>query len=493
MWRDRAVPIVATAALTLLGATAPVGSAMAVRGDVGPMGIVDISEVSYTGRWVLGAVPLGSEGIVVLDRWTLTRTPVEVAGWEFLGFVRDNPKFQLTRRNGHTTGVFLTNTATHVRRRIDTGSNGAALKPSWTGTCSDECDDTANPDVFISNESLSKDGRKVAFCANYVTRTKPMLYVKDLKTGRLTRTSLTCGVRSYETDHVAPPQISDDGHVVHVQGDWSWWPKGFTTHWTADSLYFTDTGRTRTVKGWGSMTRDGGTLFMRVGLCPPGTTDATGGRVGAYNVRTKKTAKLPGDGQIYGTDVLDAHEGVSFSAFDQASRRGRFVAGPTVVVDRTNGITVGITAILTSYGYQPYTGGEGGYYENARRRISGDGKVIIAPVGTHFSNDSGSGWTQRQDVAVTGWEPLVQVTSRANSHSSKLVVDIDPDRGKGSWTFRVQKAGQPGPWRTLKKVYLTRGAQETRTIDLPPGTYRVKVTAQHGYQGATSNEVVLTK
>ncbi len=34
---------------------------------------------------------------------------------------------------------------------------------------------------------------------------------------------------------------------------------------------------------------------------------------------------------------------------------------------------------------------------------------------------------------------------------------------------------------------------ETRTIDLPPGTYRVKVTAQHGYQGAISNEVVLTK
>ncbi len=333
MWRCQASAISATAALAILTVAVPVGAYARLGAEVAPTGIVDVTEISHNGRWVLGRAPLGSEGVVILDRWTQRRTPVEVADWEFLGFLRDNPKLQLSRRIGRTTGVFLTNTATGARRRIDTKSSGAPLKPSWTGTCDDECDDTDNPDIFISNQSISKDGGKAAFCANYVTRAKPVLYVKDLKSGRLIRTSVACGVRAYETDYVAAPQISDDGRVVHVQGNWSWWPRGVTTHWTADVLYFTTTGKARKTNGWGSMTRDGGTVFMRVGVSPPGTTDKTGGKVGAYNVRTKRTTRLPGNGQIYGTDVLDSDDGLSFSAFDQASRRGRFVVGPTLVVD----------------------------------------------------------------------------------------------------------------------------------------------------------------
>jgi hypothetical protein len=492
MWSKRLAPIATASGLAVLGMTAAAPAAPPPGTEVASLDLVDLSEISHDARWTLGRDTVGSLGIVILDRRTSGRLPVEVDGQQFVGFVRDNPALHLTQLDGRTNGVFLTNTTTHSSRRIDTTSKGAPLTPSWTGTCDDECGDTENPRIVISNQSVSKSGRKAAFCANYRNRARPDLYVKDLRTGKLTRTSLTCGVRAYETDHVAPPQISDDGRVVHVNGDWSWWPRGITTHWTADSLYFTATGKSRAIRGWGSMTRDGGTVLMRVGVCPPGTTDTTGGKVGAYNVRTKRTRHLPGNGQIYGTEVLDSHHGYGFSAFDQASRRGRFVVGPTVVVDRTFGLSVDVTAILAASGYAPYTGGDGGYFANAMRRISGDGTTIIAPVGNYFSDDTGSGWTQRQDVALTGWQPPAKVRATANSDGSKLVVDIDPDLGKGHWTFRVQRQG-PGPAKTLKKVYRTRGSHETRVINLPAGRYQVKVVAGNGHRGATSSEVLLVK
>ena len=55
----------------------------------------------------------------------------------------------------------------------------------------------------------------------------------------------------------------------------------------------------------------------------------------------------------------------------------------------------------------------------------------------------------------------------------------------------MQAKRADGTWRTLKKTYRTQGTRETRTIDLPAGTYRVNVRAKYGYRGATSAEVRL--
>jgi hypothetical protein len=70
---------------------------------------------------------------------------------------------------------------------------------------------------------------------------------------------------------------------------------------------------------------------------------------------------------------------------------------------------------------------------------------------------------------------------------------VDPDKGPGFWTFRVQAQRTDGSWRTLKRTYRTQGSRETRTIDLPAGTYRVRVQPKNGYLGSTSAEVTLAK
>ena len=311
---------------------------------------------------------------------------------------------------------------------------------------------------------------------------KPLLYVKDLRTGKLTRTSVACGASYEETTRLTrAPQMSEDGRVVHVNGSTFNVPRDMpTSHWLADTLYFTGSGKVRTVNGFGSMTRDGRTILMRVGVRPEGTKDLTGGRVGAYNVRTKKVTTLPGRNTIYGNDVF------TFSAFDQASRRGRFVVNATSVIDRTYRLTTDISAILRTKGYK-IPKDEAAQCDSTRS-ISGDGTVVIAHGGV-----TAKGGCNTNYLAVTGWEPPVRVAAVATAGKSKLSVNVDPDKGSGYWKMRIQRKKANGSWTTLRKTYRTRGATETRTINLPAGTYRVQVNAKYGYRGTTSGAVTLVR
>ena len=306
--------------------------------------------------------------------------------------------------------------------------------------------------------------------------------MKDLRTGRLTKTSVVCGASYEETTRLTrAPQMSDDGRVVHVNGSTFNVPRDMaTSHWLADTLYFTATGKVRTVNGFGSMTRDGRTILMRVGVRPEGTADTAGGRVGAYNIRTRAITALPGTNTIYGNDVF------TFSAFDQASRRGRFVVNDTSVFDRTYGLTVDISAILRTKGYT-IPADEAANCDTSRS-ISGDGKVVIAHGGVTAKGGCNTGY-----LAVTGWQPPVTVAAVANAEKSKLVVNVDPDKGSGYWTFRVQRQRASGSWRTLSRTYRTIGATETRTINLPAGTYRVRVNAKYGHRVTTSAAVTLVR
>ncbi len=88
--------------------------------------------------------------------------------------------------------------------------------------------------------------------------------------------------------------------------------------------------------------------------------------------------------------------------------------------------------------------------------------------------------------------PTVAVSVRSAS-SSKLGVDIDPDLTAGAWAFRVQRQRTDGSWRTLKATFRTRGAKETRIVDLPRGTYRVRVLPRMGLIEATSPAVTLSR
>jgi hypothetical protein len=442
-----------------------------------------INEVSHDGRWLAGEGHDLYLGVVIVDRQSgaVTSEGPDESWW----FVRDNPTLRVNLRTEEEyprTAVYLLNTSTGVKHRIDTDSRGVALTPAWPvnpGHADDGDGLSDTPHLLTSEASISRDGRKVAFCANFVAPEKPLLYVKDVKTGRLTQTKVQCGAswEEYGARMSRPPEMSDDGKVVHINGDtFAVPPDGPTNHWLSDTLYFTGSGKVRRINGWGSMTRDGGTVFLRIGVHPKGTPDRTGGRVGAYNVHTGKVTRLPGTNAIYGNDVL------TFSAFDQASRRGRFIVNQTSVIDRTYGVVTDISAMLRARGYEVPSDAE--FPNCIPRRISSDVRVVIAGL-TQGGCD--------KYVAVSGWEPAAQATVTTNASQSKLVVNVDPDRGSGYWQFRVQVKRADGSWRTLKKTYRTHGKPETRTLNLPAGTFRVQVLPKYGYQGSTSGEVLLAR
>jgi hypothetical protein len=84
------------------------------------------------------------------------------------------------------------------------------------------------------------------------------------------------------------------------------------------------------------------------------------------------------------------------------------------------------------------------------------------------------------------------VKVRATGGTSKLSVDVDPNKGKGYWTFQVQRQNADGSWKALKS-YRTQGTKETRTINLPKGTYRVVVRAKYGFAETPSALVYLKR
>lgn len=91
------------------------------------------------------------------------------------------------------------------------------------------------------------------------------------------------------------------------------------------------------------------------------------------------------------------------------------------------------------------------------------------------------------------WSPRVRVAVAAVSQRTRLHLNVDPNLGSGSWLVRVQRRRTDGTWATLVTSYRTWGTAETRTLDLPRGTYRVVVPSQSGYRWAASAEVYLRR
>lgn len=88
--------------------------------------------------------------------------------------------------------------------------------------------------------------------------------------------------------------------------------------------------------------------------------------------------------------------------------------------------------------------------------------------------------------------PRALVKVSANAARSKLLVDVDPDKGSGYWTFRVDRLDAAGSWHPVKS-YRTKGPKETRKINLPKGRYRVVVHPKYGLRGTVSTSVALVK
>ena len=176
------------------------------------------------------------------------------------------------------------------------------------------------------------------------------------------------------------PEVSFDGRVIHLRGavyaDGQEAPASFYR----DTLVFPEERQaTRSLNGNGSMTRDGKTVFMRIGVHAHGAVDRTGGKVGIYNVTTKKVKKLSGRYTIYGNDPL------WFSAFDKATWRGRFVVygNKTSVIDRKTGKVYNYGKVMRRAGYPPNRVTTRNSWSSGPM-ISGDGKVIFARSGGKY-------------------------------------------------------------------------------------------------------------
>lgn len=89
-------------------------------------------------------------------------------------------------------------------------------------------------------------------------------------------------------------------------------------------------------------------------------------------------------------------------------------------------------------------------------------------------------------------QPRASVKVRAVKSRSKLRVNVNPNQGSRYWTFKVKRKRADGTWAS-KGTYRTRRAGETRTINLPKGTYRVRVRPKFGHLGTVSTSVTLRR
>ena len=166
----------------------------------------------------------------------------------------------------------------------------------------------------------------------------------------------------------------------------------------------------------------------------------------------------PGDRRITATWASPTSPGSS------AITGYKVTASPGGAICATSGLSCVVTGLTNG---QPYT-------------IS---VVALSPAGESPPAFSSA-------VAIP--KPYVRVGVKAVRDQSRLRIDVNPNMGKGYWTFQVQRQNARGSWKPLK-TYKTQGTKETRTINLPKGTYRVVVRAKYGFAETASSPVYLKR
>lgn len=117
-------------------------------------------------------------------------------------------------------------------------------------------------------------------------------------------------------------------------------------------------------------------------------------------------------------------------------------------------------------------------------------------VGTRYRVSSGSSSicaaSTSTPKALSVKLPRVRLTTV--SRDSKLRINVDPNLGRRSWAFQVQREDcrEECVWRNAGS-YRTRGSRETRTINKKQGCYRIRVLAQRGYAEYLSDSVCLSR
>lgn len=139
------------------------------------------------------------------------------------------------------------------------------------------------------------------------------------------------------------------------------------------------------------------------------------------------------------------------------------------------------------------TGADRAFVWDTRRGMVDLGTLEAADEssGASFINDRGQVVGTSGDALVL-WSPRVSVVVRAVRDGTRLWLNVNPNLGCASWRVTIQRQRADRTWARVG-VYRTLGRAETRTVDLPRGTYRVVVNTQKGFQRAVSAEVSLRR
>lgn len=183
-------------------------------------------------------------------------------------------------------------------------------------------------------------------------------------------------------------------------------------------------------------------------------------------------------------------------------------------VKKAGGIHTGEFAVLRKAGSQ-VTGTFGAFYSeyvNFRGSVRGstlrgtktadrDGDSVVESWPANYawvaSENRIKGWKRVSRASMRtfsgGAVPLATGTCGRASVSvvgsdGFLFVNVDPNRGTGSWTFTLQVQSSSGTWEKVG-MYATRGSRETRVLAVDPGTYRVVVAGRYGWSGVSSPAV----
>ena len=178
------------------------------------------------------------------------------------------------------------------------------------------------------------------------------------------------------------------------------------------------------------------------------------------------------------------------------------------------GVAIPSTAIGTSSPVRasgtsmaaPHVSGAAAIYWSTHPRASGrevaDAIIAQATEGV-VSFPNGQGGSPNRNLNVQWPVPIgetvsqdvlrAEVTVRAKRQRSVLRVQVSPSLDEGQYRFVVKRKRTDGSWRTLKKVYRTKGAPHRRTIDLGKGRYKVRVKRTEQTKGATSRQVALRR
>ncbi|MEZ5118560.1 MAG: hypothetical protein R2686_01480 [Candidatus Nanopelagicales bacterium] len=363
-----------------LAITPAVGVAPAVAAPVtitvAPTGLATVNAVSRTGRYIVGSqAPYGRPQLRDLATGTRVALLPKKAGRPSLS---DNGRYVaytlpvgqwgrqkvrvFDRRKGKTSNV--------TRR-----SNGTLLKPSWRNRCTlalCEEDQKLRYSPQLIGGQISGNGRYVVFSANFRKPGKIDVYLKNLRTGRLTvfkgagRVHLAEG----DTEQLQAPSVSEDARTILIPGRLESYESGNT--WQPGRAVF-DRRRVVNIGGVGNtMTRDGRTITINGTYS--GSDEGTPEGVAWYDVATGTS--VPAD-----PPTMRLNLGTS-------SRDGRYVvwkasmADPLQIRDRTAAVSYDLQAALTTAGYlvNASAGAPGSFvwgYPDSAAAMSGDGQVAF--------------------------------------------------------------------------------------------------------------------